>query len=145
MDSIHLTLVFYTDKADFRMHVISLPVRFRSHAALSYFRCSFVPASPLPRWFLVSPATSPMLTCYGISSAPSQARRGYRICPAPSQVRRGYRTCPAPSQVRRGYRICPAPSPIQRVSVIFSAPDRCGQTILQNTVVACDDARDIAT
>ena len=143
MDSIHLTLVFYTDKADFRMHVISLPVRFRSHAALFYFRCSFVPASPLPRWFLVSPATSPMLTCYGISPAPSQARRGYRICPAPSQVWRGYRTCPAPSQVRRGYRICPAPSPIQRVSVIFSAPDRCGQTILQNTVVACDDAREI--
>ena len=130
VDSIHLTLVFCTDKADFCMHVISVPVHFRSHAALSNFRCSFFPALPLPRWFLISPATSPML-------------RWYKISPAPSQLWRGCRICPTSSQVRRGYRTCPTLSPMQRESIVSSASDHCGQTILQNTVVACNDVRDI--
>ena len=149
VDSIHLNLVFCTDKAVFHMYVISVPVRFRSHsahAALPYFRCSFVPASPLLRWFSVSPATSPMYRWYKVSPAPLQARRGYRISAAPSQAWRGYRICPAPSPTRRGYIICPTPSPMWRGYIICPAPStpvHCGQTILQTTVVPCDDARDI--
>ena len=152
MDFVHPTLVFCTDKSDFHMYVISVPVLFTSHVALSFFRCSFVPAAPLLRWLLVSPATSPMLRWYKIFPAPFQTRRGYRNCPAPSQAWRGYRNCPAPSQAWRGYRTCPAPSPTRRGyricshpsptwsgSIVSSAPVRCGQTTLRTTV---DDARD---
>ena len=139
MDFVHPTLVFCTDKSDFHMYVISVPVLFTSHVALSFFRCSFVPAAPLLRWLLVSPATSPMLRWYKIFPAPFQTRRGYRNCPAPSQAWRGYRTCPAPSPTWRGYRICSHPSPTWSGSIVSSAPVRCGQTTLRTTV---DDARD---
>jgi hypothetical protein len=105
----------------------------------------FSPASPLSRWYRISPARFPM-------------SKWYRISPAPFPMSKWFRIFLAPFPMSRWYRISPAPSPMSRWSLVSSAPVHCRGSqailirhgskdrhvvaVLQSRIIACDDARD---